>query len=53
MSNAAALGYAQSALNDVPSRTTISTDQEKALKNLADGVENLARAVIELARRQG
>jgi len=52
MSNNAALNYAQRALNDVPSRTRIRTDQERALKDLADAAENLARAVIELAQRQ-
>ena len=52
MTSSTAYSYAQRALNDVPSRATISTDQERSLRKLSDAVENLARAVMELARKQ-
>lgn len=50
MSNSSALNYARRALSEVPGRMKIKNDQEQALRELADAVENLARAVIELAR---
>lgn len=51
-SNSAALSHTQQALDDVSGRSTISKDHERALRNLADAVENLAHAVMDLANRQ-
>jgi hypothetical protein len=52
MANTAAASYAQMARNDTPSRTKIRNDLEGAMKDMADALENLCRAIEELARRQ-
>jgi len=53
MVNSSAMIYARRAGNEIPRWGTITGDPERALRDLADAIEDLVRAVAELAKRQG